>query len=426
MPSLLGRWFWPLTDRWGLTETVVHVGDELTEFWHKGFAAYLMTVACLFMVSALDSSVPIWPITHYTAVWAVALFFPITALLFLTFSLRTRFKEIHEVACANLISCVYYPGVSAPDADRRFSRYLRKRFTEYYNPLELAAWSLTAGAIVFLVALYLAVQFYIVRDAGTALARVEFPGAALRWELATGAGFLGGLVGAFALILKKYRTFDIYPSTYGQAAVGIVVGMASGGMVAALYPAAPMMFVAFTTAFLATIHVNFLPRFLRGAFAWVTKTELPPDLKSDLDRVIRNSEAIETLNNIGIYAVADLVKTDPVRLYLNLPHPIGVINGWLDEAMLQHYCEPHASRLAEIPFRRFTQLLDRMVDKIAAPSLQWTAVPIIGDATADAGLLSAIQSVIYSGTHHRLLGCICPVYRAAFFPAGQRIPSPQP
>src|SRR6266576_6826379 len=104
------------SSRIGLTDALLRIGDEIVDFWYKGFAAWLMTAACVASVYIK----PLWPISYYTGVWMLGVFFPLSALLFLTFNLRIRFKEIREVAGSNRYPSVYYPGLDVSAAERKF------------------------------------------------------------------------------------------------------------------------------------------------------------------------------------------------------------------------------------------------------------------------------------------------------------------
>src|SRR5205823_5301581 len=127
------------------------------------------------------------------------------------------------------------------------------------------------------------------------LTRIAVDGPVRLWELAAGASFLGAIAGGLAMIAKKYRTFDLYPSTYCQVTMGIAVGMLTGGVVgsfaglgyadAITHPIAPLL--ALATGFLTSVNIEFLAKFLRKWFADVTRTDVPESIPSDLPRVLK-------------------------------------------------------------------------------------------------------------------------------------------
>lgn len=231
-------------------------------------------------------------------------------------------NEILDIAHRSQFHFEYYPGIPEKQSERRFTSFLRQRFAEYFNLMELAGFSLIAGIVAFLPAVFLAIQFSVPHDLKPLVLPPKIDG----WVIANGASFLGGLSGAFVLIFKRYRTFDIYPSTYLQVAVALMAGTFAGGFLTMAWPTPQTTFLAFAAGFLTSINVNFLPRLLRQQFAKLTGTELPPEIPTDLSLVIKNSEAIESLNNISLFSVAEFSKTEAIRIYLNMSQPVGVIN----------------------------------------------------------------------------------------------------
>jgi hypothetical protein len=393
-------------------EWLVNVYHSLLNFYYKFAIAYGMGLMCSAATVALKDIAPIWPLGYYTLVWVLAFFFPGSAFLYSIFNLRVRFNEIQDVSQRNQFYFVYFPDLSKAEAERQFSRFLRRRFAEYYNLLELGGFSLVAGMIVFLAAFFLAVQLGL----PDAIEPVALPPVVDTWLLVIGSSFFGALAGAYVLIYKRYRTFDIYPSTYLQVTVGVTVGTLAGGFVITLWPAASTTFIAFATGFLTAINVNFLPRLLRQLFAWVTGTKLPPEIPSDLHRVLQNSEAIESLNNVSLFSVAEFAKTEPIRLYLNMPQPIGVINGWMDEALLHYYFQSRIEDLRKVHVQRFTQLMELIVERFEHRGIRWRAqATVVGDGTIDAEIVRTVKTIVDSRVHHRPLGLLSENYRRAFF-----------
>jgi hypothetical protein len=175
--------------------------------------------------------------------------------------------------------------------------------------------------------------------------------------------FVGSLAGAFVYIFNKFRTFDIYPSTYLQASIGFIAGSLGAIFVGSVYPSAPSEFFSFAIGFLTSINVAFLSNLLRRQVANLTGTVLPDDRGGDLNAIIQNANAIESLHNISIYSIADLVKAEPLTVYLSLSTSIGVINGWFDEGLLLYYFGTEkVSVLGSLGLRRFTQLVEIAIE----------------------------------------------------------------
>ena len=393
---------------------LVNVFQWLVNFYYKFLIAYAMVGICSAATVAFKDIAPIWPINYFTLVWVLAYFFPGSAFLYMIFNLRVRSKEIEDVSQRNQFYFVYFRDEPKEESERLFSRFLRRRFGEYYNLIELAVFSLVAGGIAFLAAFFLAIQFLPInaRD----IKPIILPEVVPLWVVAVGSSFLGALSGSYVLIYKRYRTFDIYPSTYLQAGVSLLVGTVAGCFLMALWPTTQTTFVGFSAGFLTAININFLPRLLREQFAKLTGAKLPPDIETDLNRVLQNPEAIESLNNVSLFSVAEFVKTEPIRLYLNMPQPIGVINGWMDEALLHYYFPTRIDRLRQAHVQRFTQLMELVVEQFRPRGILWRQqVTITGDNTADAEIMTTVKTVVDSQVHHRPLGLLSDRYRKAFF-----------
>lgn len=394
--------------------------EWVINFYYKFLIAYGMGFFCLAATLYLDPVAPITPLGYYTIVWVLAFFFPGSAFLYAIFNLRVRFNEIQDVAQRNQFYFVYFPGLDEPSSQREFFRFLRVRFAEYYNVLELAAFSLVAGMLAFLGEFFLVVQFSIPPHP-FGPAAIELPDVVPKWVLVTGASFAGAFAGAVVLVFKRYRTFDIYPSTYLQVSVGLIVGTLAGALLVALWPATYTAFLAFAAAFLTVTNINFLPRLLRQEFARLTGATLPPEIPTDLGRVLRNSEAIESLTSVSLFSVAEFAKTEPVRLYLTMAQPIGVINGWVDEALIHYYFETQVDALRKVHIHRFTQLVELLAAEFRKGGIDWRpAAPgakrrITGDPAVDADIEATVKIVVTSRVHHRLLGLLSENYRRAHF-----------
>lgn len=380
-------------------------------FCYKVGISYGMAFICYLATWQLKDVAPIG--SYYSLVWLLAFFFPGSAFLYAIFNLRVRLNAIEDVASRNGFYLVYFPDLPREQAERKFSNLLRLRFGEYYNMWELAAFSLMAGAVTFAGLFFLMVQIQPPKEVDPLGIITGLP----LWLLVGGSGLLGALAGSVALILKRYRTFDIYPSTYLQVGAGLIVGTLGGVFVVTIWPANYTSFLAFATAFLVVININFLPRLLRGRFAAMTGVALPDDIPTNLQQVIGNSEAIESLNDMSLFSVAELVKVEPIQLYLNMPQALGVINGWIDEALLHYYFPTHLEALRHVNIPRFTQLLELLVDKwLPGGGISWRQQPrITGDAALDSDIVTTVTTLVASRVHHRLLGFLSENYRGAYF-----------
>jgi hypothetical protein len=85
--------------------------------------------------------------------------------------------------------------------------------------------------------------------------------------------------------------------------------------------------------------------------------------KSDLDSVIQDLDAIDVLRTMSVFSIGEFIRTDPMRLYLNLPQAIGTIDGWIDAALLQYFFAHQVDALAMAGIRHFSQLLHRFAPK---------------------------------------------------------------
>jgi len=386
--------------------------EWVVDVYYKFAVAYGTIVVCVGATGLLQTTAPLYPLGYSTIIWVLALFFPGTAILFALFNLRVRYNEIRDVGERHHYHLVSFPGRPADEAQRAFAQFVRQRFSEYHNLFELAAMALAAGAVTFVGAFFLGVQF----NLPVYTFPVGLPEALPPWVLVLGSSFLGSVAGAYVLIFRRYRTFDIYSFTYLQVIVGIVVGTVSGGFLVSVWPNSRTAFLAFAVAFLTAINISFLSRLLRDQFARLTGVKLPEEIPTDLERVIRNSEAIEGLNSISIFAVGDFVKMEPVRLYLNMPQPLGVINGWLDEALLHYYFPSVVAQLHEAYVWRFTQLMEGLVDEYRPQQIEWRTAPVIThNAATDQAIAETVTTIVRSRIHHGTLGFLSENYRVAFF-----------
>jgi hypothetical protein len=362
----------------------------------------------------------VWP---GTAIWIPALLFPLTSSLYLVFDLRLRRNQIQQAADLSHLEFVYFPG--SESAHRQFLRMLRVRFREACQPWELAVFSLVAALIAF-VGGFLVFWNAFYPDyshSSTGLLRLTTdPGSADRLYMF--AAFSGALAGGCIFILRKFRSFDVYPSTYLQAIVGFISGTLGGTFIGAIYPKDSLTFLAFAIGFLTSTNVSFLGSLLRRQTALITGTSLPEEIPGDLKDVIQNGDAIETLHNMSLYSIAELVKAEPLIIYLSMPQNISVINGWIDEGLVLYYFGPeNTAQLAKAGLRRFTQLVELAVKEWPesgsdVDAIVWnTEIVSLKDSPLEQLLLNQISPLIKARTHNRLLGVLFDRYRDTFFPA---------
>jgi hypothetical protein len=262
-----------------------------------------------------DDPLRIYPITYYTAICVVSLVLPLTSTFYLLFDLRLRRNQIEDAAVRGQIQLVYC--MDKDNAARELSRLVRQRFREACQPWELVAFSTIAGAIAFVGTILV---FY---NAFESIPDKDYYKIIDPSRVVIFAAFSGSLAGAYVYLFNRFRTFDVYPSTYLQASIGFISGSLGAVFIGTDYPSATLEFLAFAIGFLTAVNVSFLSNLLRRELAHLTGIKLPIDVSGDLDRIIQNAGAIESLHNIAIYSVAELVKADPLTIYLSLPAPIG-------------------------------------------------------------------------------------------------------
>ena len=235
------------------------------------------------------------------------------------------------------------------------------------------------------------------------------------------------MAGGLVTIAKKYRTCDLYPSTYCQTTGAIAVGILTGGVIGAFagvggqYTQSAVPLLAMAAGFLTAVNVEFLARFLRKWSADATGTALPSDIPSDLSTVIKNSDAVASLTNISLWSVSEFVKTDPIRLYLNMSQPVGVINGWIDEALLSYYFQDRVAALAAVHVVRFSALLELVVDSFDG-GIVWRKDPrVTGDAQIDQELTTAVRTIVTSRIHELTIAIVAPnLRRSLHHPPAER------
>ncbi len=129
--------------------------------------------------------------------------------------------------------------------------------------------------------------------------------------------------------------------------------------------------------------------------------------------MIQNPDAIEVLASMSLFSVAEFTRTDPMRLYLNLPQAIGTIEGWIDAALLRHFFASQLDVFGAAGVRQFSQLLNRLAVIAGAPAtLQWRQLAQVTaiDNVNMARVLETVKDVVDSGRFDRQLGVISDFY----------------
>jgi len=120
---------------------------------------------------------------------------------------------------------------------------------------------------------------------------------------------------------------------------------------------------------------------------------------------------VASLTDISLWSVSELVKAGPIRLYLNMSQPVGVINGWIDEALLSYYFNSRVPALAAIHVVRFSSLLELVVEGFDG-GIVWQKDPRVnGDAQADQELATAVRTIVARRVHEVAIAIVAPNFR---------------
>jgi len=341
-------------------------------------------------------------VTSETLIWFLASFFPGTALLYSVFNIVARLYEIEDSAQFLGTYRLYAPpGTPGPDALKQFQNYARARFREYYNPWELVEFAVSAGALVVLLGKLVIAKNY-----------APYLGEPLDWAklpiaFTAGAGLAGGVAGALVLILKRYRTFNIYPSTYLHILALITAAAFAGTLWHFVLTENLAIFLAFAIAFLAALNLEYFVGLMTNLVARATGQTPPERPPSDLATVIQNADAIEVLNNISVFTIQEFISMDPMRLYLNLPQAIGTIQGWIDTAILRYFFTNQLDALSVAGVRQFSSLFNRVaIIEANPPTLTWRTpaeINTIGNVNV-AQVLQTVRDVVENDNYERQLG----------------------
>lgn len=372
--------------------------------------AYIVISFCSFALVYFYDYYPIYPISYITLGWFLALFFPMLSVAYNMVRQRVKQKEVISSYRQDKLWDVYFP-FKGEVAEFEFEKFLWKHLSRFYNSFEYAGFSLLAGTLTFIIYFLLASKF------GTSSDLKSWNFESQKWAVLVGSAFLGSYSGSIVLALRRYRTFDLRPTVFLQITVALIAGTLAGSFLTVLYPDYRLGVLAFIIGFLTAINIRFLSRIMRKFFAKITQVPLPPQIPADLNSVIKNEEAIESLNRISIFSVRELACTDPIPLYFNMPQQNSAINSMIDQAVL-HFHFPHiVQQLERLHIQCFSQLLTRIGMKIENRESKWPEkVEIIDDGKkGDKQLLEAVKAIVKSGQHHKILGLCLYHYREALF-----------
>lgn len=389
---------------------------KLINWQKKIFVTYLVILLCAAATLQLQDAAPLYPFNYNTLVWLLAYAFPALAVAYSLTRLRVRHGEIIDMFRPDRLWDVYFPKSRDPEID--FENYVGRRVSEHYGLLEFAGFSVLAGAFIFVGAQLIAKQF-------------NMPSQFVTWELSgpdwakvVGSAFLGSFAGSVLLALQRYRTFDLRPTTFLQIIAALLSGTFVGSFITIAYPWNQAPLLAFVVSFLAAINIGFMGQLLRRQFAAMTGMKLPKPQETNLREMISNDEAVEALNRMSIFSIGELSKSDPIRLYLNMPQQVWVILAYIDEAILRFYFSEVVPTLEAIHIRRFSQLLLRFHPTFKDEKLQWNdSVAVLENEKENKQLLEGVKSIVRGGMHHQLLGLLLHEYRKAYF---QDVAEPAP
>jgi hypothetical protein len=364
-------------------------------------------------------------VTTDTLIWYLASFFPATAILYSLYNLLVRLREIEHAAQMTQLHYLYTE-IPSPKSDEeawtQFQNYARARFWEYYNPWELTAFALGAGVLVVVLAKLVVAKQLSADYLGPPLDLKALPVA-----FTAAAGLLGSTIGAMLFVLRRFRTFNIYAFTYFQVLVAIAAGTFAGTFWHLMFAENVAIFLAFGIAFLSALNIDYMVDLMIILVAKATgqPTVAPP--QSDLATVILNPDAIDVLNTMSVFSIAEFVNTDPMRLYLNLPQSIGAIDGWIDQALLRfHFSnQQQIDAFAAAGVRQFSQLLNRFAQTITSVAALYAHADIVWRLLQPAELIdninmdrvfATIKDVVQSGRYDRQLAVVSERFRVGRFP----------
>ena len=409
----MGIFDWQHSKRWWLLRAIPSL--------RRQYAIGTILVWCVFAIGVISFNyISVHDISHNILGGVLSLFFPLTAVSFILSSINVRFDEIVERFTRDKLWVVYSEGTDE-DGEYRFTRFLWSRVNDYYDLKEFILFSLLAGAFTFIFFSILTNQLVVDRiPAVSKPGLIDLQGPA--WAVLAGSGFIGSLSGAIIFVLRRYRTYNLQPMVFLQTVVALFAGTSAGAFVTLTYLDKLTglnigIALAFIIGFLGAINIDFLSKLMRSKFAELTKTPLPPEIPSDLPDIVKNNDAIESLNSISISSIRELANADPIRLYLNMSQQIEMINTMVDQAMLHFYFPTIIPDLEQINIQRFTQLLIEISPRFSPNTTTWPAAVsfIDGGGSKDIAMLKAVKGIVEGRLHHRFLGLLLEEYRKVFF-----------
>jgi hypothetical protein len=344
----------------------------------------------------------------------IGLFFPLVATTYVFARVRVRQLEILDAFRETNLFHLYVKekGESIDQAEIDFYKFLSQRVSERTSLFEYWLFSIACFLLVFLVSHFLLSTYGL--SVSESLAGPNTP-AGKNFQLYLGAaagGFLGALSGSMLVVLRRYWTFDLQPTVFLQAIVVLVAVTLVCTLLSSLYTGEIMAVAALSIGFVSAINVEFLSRLMRRTFARITKVQLPAPIPSNLDEVVRNQEAIESLNAASIFSVGELANADPIRLYLAMPQQTSVINALIDQAILHYYFADKVEQLRLHGVVRFSQLLSVLDirSRDGEVTLSDDVALLGGKEHEERELVRNAAAIVKSGVHHRVLSILLDGY----------------
>ncbi len=156
--------------------------------------------------------------------------------------------------------------------------------------------------------------------------------------------FFGAYIFCLLEVVYRYTRSDLLPSTVLKLTSYLIVGSVLGIVLTPVFN--EKLWPTMTTA--VGLSVPLALDSLKQRLAQTLGVRLPAEQESDLKLLFpSNSKLISRLSEEGVESLADLAKSDPLRLYLVLPYELNVILSWVDRANLAIYFPNKIATLRE-------------------------------------------------------------------------------
>ena len=300
-----------------------------------------------------DYNVSLKPVELYALLWILAFVFPILAVAYNLSRVAVSAKTVVDLSNREGLWRVYIPPSENTDEEDRqleFRRYIFERLDETYNVVEYAIFSFLAASLTFGLGYILLTQ--LVHEPNQS--RIFLSDGTPTWATIVGSGFLGAYSGSVVLMLRRYRTSDLRPTTFLQVVVALVAGTLFGAFLTTVYPVIQLSLLAFAAGFMSAANINFLSQEVRRQYVQLTGARPVDDDSSDLSEVVADAETIEALKRSSVYSIRELAYSDPIRIYFAIPQDLGVVLALIDEAILKTHFATAVSKLQRVHIRSFS------------------------------------------------------------------------